>query len=95
MSDPTLPAIPPPDAPREPLLTVATITAAATAVLALLVAFGIHLEPERVAAILGVVAVLAPLVVAAVARGKVWSPASVAKVVAEARMSGDGPRELR
>ena len=56
---------------REPLITVATITAAVSAVLALLVAFGIDLTGEQQTAILGVVAVAAPLVVGVVARRKV------------------------
>lgn len=55
----------------EPLFTVATITAAATAVLALLVAFGVELNDEKTAAIMSCVAVVAPLIVAGIARGKV------------------------
>jgi len=56
---------------REPLLTRATITAAVTAVLSLLVAFGLDLSGDERTAILGVVTVLAPIVVAAVTRHKV------------------------
>lgn len=56
---------------NEPLVTVATITAAVTAVLSLLVAFGIDLSADKQTAILGVVAVAGPLIVAAFARGKV------------------------
>lgn len=55
----------------EPLVTVATITTLAAAVLGLLVAFGLDLSSERQSAILGIAAVAAPLVVAAFARGKV------------------------
>jgi len=56
---------------REPLVSVAGITAAVAAVLAVLVAFGLDLSEAQTAAILGAVAVLAPLVVALAVRGKV------------------------
>lgn len=54
---------PPTGIKREPVITTATITAAVTAVIALLVAFGLPVTNEQSAAILGVVAVLAPLAV--------------------------------
>lgn len=60
---------------NEPLITVASITAAATAVIGLLVSFGLDLTGDQQTAILGVVAVVAPLIVAAVTRSKV-TPAS-------------------
>tara|TARA_R100000655_G_C2995376_1_gene193653 strand:+ start:1624 stop:1827 length:204 start_codon:yes stop_codon:yes gene_type:complete len=47
------------------------IVAAAAAVIALLVAFGLDLDDTQQAAILGVVAVLAPIVAAIVTRSKV------------------------
>lgn len=53
---------------REPVLTVGGIGAAAAAVLALLVAFGVPLTDDQQTAILGVVAVIAPVVVAVIAR---------------------------
>lgn len=56
---------------NEPLFTVATITAGAAAVLALLVAFGLDLTEGQSTAIMGVVGVAAPLIVAVVARAKV------------------------
>lgn len=56
---------------REPLVTVGTITGAVTAIIALLVAFGLDLSAEQQTAILGVVAVAAPFVVAAATRSKV------------------------
>ncbi len=62
---------------NEPNLTVGAVTAAAAAVLALVVAFGVPLGAEQQAAILGVVAVLAPLVATAIARYKVWPDAKV------------------
>lgn len=48
---------------HEPVITTASITAAVSALIALLVAFGIDLTEEQTTAILGVVAVAAPLVV--------------------------------
>jgi lysylphosphatidylglycerol synthetase-like protein (DUF2156 family) len=69
----------------EPLITASVLTAAATAAVALLVAFGLHLTPEQSAAIVGVVSVLAPLVVALIARRKVYSPATVARLLAAKR----------
>jgi hypothetical protein len=56
---------------REPLLSVATLTGAATAIIALLVAFGVDFTDDQQAAILGVVAVAAPLVVGFAARSRV------------------------
>ncbi|PMC76766.1 hypothetical protein [Brachybacterium sp. UMB0905] len=47
----------------EPLVTTAGVVAAAAAVIALLVAFGVELTDAQTEAILGVVAVVAPLVV--------------------------------
>lgn len=61
----------------EPAVIVSTATAAVTAVIALLVAFGLNLTQEQTAAILGVVAVGAPVVAGALTRGKVYAPASV------------------
>lgn len=58
----------------EPVITTSLITAAATAIIALLVAFGLPLTGAQQQAILAVVAVAAPLLVIA-ARG--WTvPAS-------------------
>lgn len=69
----------------EPLWTVGGITAAVTAVLALAVAFGLDLSTEQEAAILGVVAVVAPLIVTVIGRGRVYSPATVARLLAGRR----------
>lgn len=59
---------------KEPLLTAGGITAAVTALLALLVAFGVDLTEGQSTAILGVAGVVAPLIMAWAARAKV-SPA--------------------
>lgn len=65
---------------NEPLITVASITAGVTALLSLLVAFGLDLSGEQQTAILGVVAVVAPVVVALVTRPRVTPNAKVTPV---------------
>lgn len=55
----------------EPLAAVAAITSAVTAVLYLLTEFGLSINNNQQAAILGVVAVVAPLVVAFFTRPQV------------------------
>lgn len=68
--------IPTPSLPaREPAVTIGVLTTAVTALLALLVAFGIDLSQGQQVAILGVIAGVGPLVVAFVTRGRV-APAS-------------------
>ncbi|MFI7072034.1 hypothetical protein [Micromonospora sediminicola] len=71
----------PDETATEPLLTVGTITAAVTAALALLVAFGLELSDGQKQAVLGAVAVAAPFIVAAWGRRKVYAPATVAKLL--------------
>lgn len=66
---------------NEPLVTLASITAGVTALLALLVAFGIPITQEQQVAILGVVAVAAPFVVAVAGRGRVTPNGSVVERV--------------
>ena len=61
---------------REPVLTVASITSLVAAVIALLVAFGLPLTNDQQNAILSVVALASPLVVAAFSRPKVTPIAS-------------------
>lgn len=51
------------DNSTEPVMSVATITAAVAAVIALVTAFGLDLSQDQVTALLGVVAVVAPLIV--------------------------------
>ena len=65
----------------QPLLSVGTITAAGTAVLALVAAFGLNLTDDQQAAVLGVLGVAAPIVVALWGRRKVYAPATVAKLL--------------
>jgi len=56
---------------NEPLITVGGITAAVSALLALLVSFGVPLSDGQQTALLGLVGVLAPIAVALLARGRV------------------------
>ncbi len=67
---------------REPAAIIGTITAAVTAILALLVAFGLDIEPEQQAAILGVIAVIAPVVATLITRSAVFAPATVQELTA-------------
>jgi len=57
--------------PKEPVLTGATLLALVGSVLTLLVAFGVDLDAQQQAAVLGLATVVAPLVVAVVVRAKV------------------------
>lgn len=66
---------------KEPVVTVASITAGVTAILALLVAFGLPLTGDQQTAILAVVAVVAPPVVALIARRLVTPTSRVAAQV--------------
>jgi hypothetical protein len=68
---------------KEPLITVGTITAIASAVVAALVAFGLNLTEAQTTAILGIVAVAAPIAVTWIGRGKVASPATLRAVKAQ------------
>lgn len=56
---------------REPVVTVASITAAVAALIGLLIAFGVDLSDDQQKAILAVVAVAGPLVAGIVSRSKV------------------------
>lgn len=73
----------------EPAGMVATITGAVTAVIALLVAYGFDISNEQQVALLGVVAVIAPVIAGIVTRSKVASPASAIEAVNEAAVTGD------
>jgi hypothetical protein len=84
----TVPATPEVDAPREPLVNVGWITAAAAALLAALVAFGLNLTQAQTGAVLTVVTVAAPLIVAVVGRRRVFSPATVRTMVVDAAVTG-------
>ena len=59
------------NATREPAVIVGMITSLAAAVIACLVAFGLPLTDDQVQALLGLVAVVGPIVAAVITRGKV------------------------
>ena len=66
---------------HEPLISISSIVAAATAIVALLVAFGVPLTEDQKVAILGLVGVIAPVIVALVTRGKVTPNAAVVEAL--------------
>lgn len=55
----------------EPVITAGVIGAAAAATLTVLVAFGVPLTKDQTTAVTGLIAVLAPIAVALIARGQV------------------------
>lgn len=61
---------------KEPAAIVGAATGVVTAVLAIVVAFGVDLSDDQQKAILGIVAAVAPIVAGIVIRGKVFSPAT-------------------
>lgn len=65
----------------EPVLTRASIVTVATAVIGVLVAWGLPLDPGQQVAVLAVVGAVAPLALAWWARRHVNSPASTAKAL--------------
>lgn len=75
---------------REPSLTIGAITAAVTAILGLLVAFGLPLSNAQEAAILAVIGPVAVLVGALVIRSKV-TPSADPRDVAGNPLSTAGP----
>jgi hypothetical protein len=64
-------ALPVPLPSREPAVVIGTVTSVVTAVLALVVAFGLELTDDQRNAILGVVGAAAPIVAALLVRPKV------------------------
>lgn len=79
----TLPPTPPAGAPAEPLVTVGLVTAVGAAILGLATSFGLHLTDAQTSAVTTGLAVVAPLVVALWGRRKVFSPATVRKMILE------------
>jgi hypothetical protein len=88
MESVTIPATPEPDAAKEPLLSVGTITAFAAAALGVGAAFGLPLTDAQTGALLGLVPFAAALIVAIWGRKKVFSPATTRAMVVEAAASG-------
>jgi hypothetical protein len=75
MSD--LPPIPPSGSPKEPLVKVGGFVGLIVAVFAVAVSFGLKISDDQQSALLGLAAILAPIVTVLWGRLKVWSPASV------------------
>lgn len=75
----------PTDQETEPLLYRALATAAVTAIVDALVAFGVPVTPAQAAAIIGVINVAAIVVLAVRVRRIVFSPATVASILAAAK----------
>lgn len=75
--------------PHEPLTSRALVVAVVGAVLALLVAFGVPISDDQRQAVLGVVLVVAPLVLAWWARNHVYSPATVSRLLAARDVRSD------
>jgi hypothetical protein len=70
---------------NEPAVTTGTITAIVTALIAVLVAFGLPLTSDQQDAILGLIAVAAPLVAAVIIRPKVTPNSKVISANKEAQ----------
>lgn len=72
---------------HEPAAVISTITAAVAATLALLVAYGFDVTQEQREAILGITAVLAPIVAGLITRQYVFAPSTVERERTEASAS--------
>jgi hypothetical protein len=83
-----LPATPEPGAPQEPLLSVGTVVSITTGIVAVAVAFGLPLNDVQQGTILALIGFTAPLIVAFIARGKVWAPRTVRALAVEAAATG-------
>ncbi len=68
------PPVPGQSAPSEPVLSAASLVTVATAILALLAAFAVPVSDDQQAAILGAIAVVAPIILGLIARNRAWSP---------------------
>lgn len=71
--------------PREPLWSVGSITAAAAVVLDAAVVWGLPLSHAKETALLAVINVAAPIVVAVWGRRRVFAPATVARLLLAAK----------
>jgi Mn2+/Fe2+ NRAMP family transporter len=78
---------------KEPLLTVGAITAIVSALLVFLQSMGVNITDDQQEAIRNLVAVLAPIVLALVARQFVYAPATVEKIADQQYTAGVPPTE--
>ncbi len=79
----------------EPLLTVGVITAAVSAALVFAKTMGLNITNDQQEAIRNLVAVLAPLILAGIARQLVFSPAGAQKVANIQYQAGLPPTEAQ
>ncbi|MDQ3540481.1 MAG: hypothetical protein M3440_07310 [Chloroflexota bacterium] len=77
----------------EPARLIASITGGVAALIALLVAFGVDLTEDQKTAILGIVAVAAPIIAGLFIRQNVFSPASAQKLADTQYQAGLPPAE--
>ena len=73
---------------KEPLITVGAVTAIVSAVLVFLKSLGVDISNETQEAIRRLVAVLAPIVLALIARQYVYAPDTVREVQSDAYKQG-------
>lgn len=78
---------------REPLITTGSIVAIIAAVLVFLKSFGVDITADQQDSVTNLVAILAPVVLALVARQFVYSPNSVETIAAEQYNAGVPPTE--
>ncbi len=78
-------------ASREPLLTSGAVIAIVAAFLVFMEQIGIPINEAQQDAVRNLVAVLAPLVLAGIARQLVWAPDSVYDVTTQAAQTGQVP----
>lgn len=79
---------------REPSVIIGAISAAVAAVLVLIVSFGLHITDDQQSAILGVIAPVGLLIASGVIRGRVYAPASVARLTTRKIADADTDRRL-
>jgi hypothetical protein len=83
--EPDLPRVPSLTAPDEPVYSAGTFVTVATALLAAGAAFGLPISDDQQAAVLAAMAVLAPVILALIARARAWSPQTVRRLVEQER----------
>ena len=77
----------------EPSVIIGSVTAFVTAAIGLLVAFGLDIDQQQQTAILGMTAVLAPVLASIAIRFRVFSPSTVERLSADAYAAGTPPTQ--
>ena len=80
---------------KEPLITAGTITTVVAAVLVFLQEMGVDISDAQQDAIRNLVAVLAPIILALIARQFVWSPSAVKDAAQTAAQTGKVPEQVK